>query len=419
MSLYALVDCNNFYASCERLFRPDLKNTPIVVLSNNDGCVVARSNEIKKLGIKAGTPFFKVKRELEKINATVFSSNYALYGDLSSRVMNVLSQAVPDMEVYSIDEAFLNIATFPAETNFSQFASDLRLKVELWTGIPVGIGIAPTKTLAKIANHIAKDLEAGVYILTDEQQRIEVLKNLPVSEIWGIGGRTAPKLATNGIFSALDLANASRELLQSRFSINLVRTSLELQGIPAIPIEEEPPPKQSLASSKSFSKLVECPQELKEAAITYTTTVASKLRNNKLLAGTLSVYVQTNKHKSEMMQQHESLAYQLPQPTSSSSVLIPIAAQLIERLYMNGCAYIKCGVVVGALIPEDSVTTDLFSPIKPQSDNLSKALDSINNSLGKDTLFVLGSGLERPWQMKRGYCSPCHSTNWSDLLEVK
>jgi len=418
MPLFALVDCNNFYASCERLFRPDLRDKPIVVLSNNDGCVVARSNEIKKLGIKAGTPFYKVKKELENLNATVFSSNYALYGDISNRVMSVLSQVAPDIEVYSIDEAFLNISSFPKETDLKQFAVNVKSQVHLWTGIPVGVGIAPTKTLAKIANHIAKE-QQGVYILNDEQQRREVLRQLPVSEVWGIGGKTAPKLATSGIFTALDLADADHELLKKRFSINLVRTSLELQGTAAIPEEDEPPPKQSLAASKSFSRLVECPQELQEAAIAYTSTVASKLRKNKLLAGTLTVYVKTNKYKADVKQHHESLTVQLPEPSNSSSVLITIAVNLIKRLYMGGCAYIKCGVVSGALVSEDAMTADLFTPVKPQSDNLSKALDHINDAMGKETMFVLGSGLKRPWQMRRNYNSPARTTSWSDLLEVK
>lgn len=417
MTLFALVDCNNFYASCERLFRPDLANKPIVVLSNNDGCVVARSNEIKKLGIKAGTPFYKVKYQLERVGATIFSSNYELYGDISSRVMNILSQAAPDIEVYSIDEAFLNISSFPSTTDLIRFATDLRAKVHLWTGIPVGIGIAKTKTLSKIANHIAKE-NSGVFVLNNHQQRIEILKKLPVSEVWGVGRKTVPKLTTCGIFSAFDLANANHQMLRSRFSINLVRTSLELQGTPAIPIDEAPQPKQSLAASKSFSKLVDCPQELKEAAITYTMTVAAKLRKNKLFAGNLTVYVQTNKHNSNVKQQHESLTHQLPAPSNSSDILIPIATKLIQRLYMPECSYVKCGIICGGLVTEKCVTTDLFTPVKQESHNLSKALDSINKSYGKDSLFVLGSGVKRPWQMKRNYRSPCRTTSWHELLEV-
>ena len=221
-----------------------------------------------------------------------------------------------------------------------------------------------------------------------------------------------------GIFTALDLANANHEMLRDRFSINLVRTSLELQGIPAIPIEDTPPAKQSLAASKSFSKLVDNIEELKEAAITYTTTVAEKLRKNKLFARALTIYVQTNRHKLDAKQHHASLTHQLPSPSNSSDILIPIAVDLIKKLYIPERAYIKCGVVSGDLISDNCMISDLFEPITTQSDRLSKTLDSVNNSFGKDTLFVLGSGLKRPWQMKRNYRSPARSTAWVDLLEV-
>ena len=350
--VYALVDCNNFYASCERVFRPDLRGKPIVVLSNNDGNIIARSKEAKALGIAMGEPYFKAKPLLKKYNVQVFSSNYTLYGDMSRRVMDVLQQVEPDLEIYSIDEAFISL---PGGKCFNRIRRGryIRAVVQQYTGIPVSIGFASTKTLAKLANRIAKkeSLHKGVFDLTDHDDIDKLLATIKVEDIWGIGRQHTKKLNTQKIVTARDLKYADDGWIRKHLTVTGLRTVWELRGIPCVSLDKAPAPKKGIITSKSFGRPVTSIKELSEAVTTYISRAAEKLRSQHSIASSVSVFIATNRFKPEKPQYSNSLMLSLPGPTSSTPILIRQALRCLRKIYKPGYEYKKAGVMLTEIIP--------------------------------------------------------------------
>ena len=414
--LFALADCNNFYASCERVFQPSLENVPIIVLSNNDGCVIARSNESKALGIKMGDAWFEVETLAKIHGIRVFSSNFALYGDMSRRVMEILCAAVPAAEVYSIDEAFLDFSGREA----LQRAQQLVQRVRQWTGIPISIGIAPTQTLAKLANATAKKRACDV-LLIDENQRRQILREKQLEDIWGVGNRIARRLERYGIMTALQLSDCDDQWLLRHFPVTLLRTVHELRGIACAELESEIPPRQSICCSRSFKNDVCSRRDLEEAVVSFTARAAEKLRRHRRLAANISVFVQTSPFSSGP-QYSRTLSRELPVPSSDSAELNGYAVELVETLYKTGFRYKKAGVLMADLKLESEQQQNFFDPLsgrRPQRQQLMLAMDKINARLGNDTLRFLGSGIARPWATRRELLSPRYTTCWHELPRVR
>ena len=417
--MLALVDCNNFYASCERVFDPHLWNRPVVVLSNNDGCVVARSAEAKALGIATGTPYFQIRDLVARHGIIVRSSNYKLYGDLSARIMTVLGRSTPHLEVYSIDEAFMDLAGMPLD-RLMDYGREIRRTVLRWTGIPVSVGIAPTKTLAKVANHLAKQAPAagGVWSLAETHDQMAVLARLDVQDIWGIGARLAARLRRAGIATALDLREASPNRVRRLVGVVGERTALELRGLPCIGLEETPPPAKSIVRSRSFGRPVERQEELEEAVAAYATRAAEKLRLHRRVAGALSVFVATSRFRGAPYANQATLS--LDPPTDDTARLIHAALAALRPIFREGLAYQKAGVMLGGLQPRAGLTESLFDRYdRGRSERLMAVLDDVNHRLGPDTLRYAASGMERPWQMRREHASPHYTTRWDELPIVR
>ncbi len=416
-NLFALVDCNNFYVSCERVFQPKLKGKPVVVLSNNDGCVIARSEEAKALGIAMGTPYFQYKDLIERQGVYVCSSNYALYGDMSGRVMSVLAQCVHQIEVYSIDEAFLFLSdTGPVIS--TEYARQIRVMVKRWTGIPVSIGIGPTKTLAKIASKVAKKKPdcGGVFDITDHSDADQLLDGVPVADVWGVGRQYAKFLNHRGITTALHLKNAPDRWVLKHMTVMGLRMVLELRGISCIPLKTTPAPKKGISVSRSFGKSVEALDNLKEAIATYTTRAAEKLRADHLIASCVTVFLMTNMF-SDGPRYANSLTAECPIPTSYTPDLIHLSHQLLERIYRPGYRYQKTGVIFTGLVPEDRIQLNLFTPASSLDRNqeLMHTVDRINGRWGSNTIFFAAAGIKQPWRMRRSMVSPRYTTCWDEL----
>ena len=429
ISAYALVDCNNFYCSCERLFRPDLKNSPIVVLSNNDGCIISRSNEAKALGVPMAAPYFKHKAFFARNNVEVFSSNYPLYGDLSERVMTVLRSFCPDMEVFSIDEAFLRLDGF-STYDLTTYAQHIRNTVYQWTGIPVSIGIAPTKTLAKIASGICKKTpnSTGVYNMNpqwEDKAAIDaLLERVEVGDIWGIGRRSAKKLLNYGITTARQLRDRENTWLRKQLTVTGLYTAMEMRGIPCISMDDAPPARRSIRSSRSFGKPVTTLKHAQEAAVAYTVRAAEKLRREQLLATTLSVFIKTSKHRPG--DQHaEYVNHTFDAPTNYTPLSVHEAAQILRRIFRTGHKYQKVGVILSGLESQSNQQGSLLQIASPQEQQQSKAenrlmhvTDAINKKFGRGTVQYAGEGLGQPWKMRQENLSPKYTTSWGDLYEV-
>jgi len=416
--IFALVDCNNFYASCERVFNPILEGRPIVVLSNNDGCVVARSNEAKALGIGMGVAAFKVKDIIEKNGVEVFSSNYALYADMSNRVMQTLSTFTPDIEVYSIDEAFLNLAGFACP--LTDYGRKIQKTVKQWTGMPVSIGVASTKTLAKIANRIAKKTPQaeGVFYLKESAALDNLLEKTAVEDVWGVGYRNARKLRKVGIKTALALKNANIEWIRSRFGVTGVRTVYELRGICCYGLEENPPAKKSIAVSRSFGKSVESIDELKEAVATYAVRAGEKLRRHKLVANILTVFVRTS-YFDKRKRYFNSETIKLPCPTSYTPELISYAIKAVEQLYRKGCSFKKAGVLLTGLELRSKTQLTFFDEVDRQkSQRLMQTIDIVKAKLPEASLRWAAEGLNQPWRTHFKRRSRRYTTRWDELLKV-
>lgn len=419
--VFALVDCNNFYASCERLFRPELNGQPLVVLSNNDGCIVARSNEAKALGIPMGAPFFQFKQLLARHKVHVFSSNYALYGDLSHRVMAVLHQMEAEVEVYSIDEAFLALPLTKC-WNRRQYAAELRERVRKQVGIPVSIGIAATKTLAKIANRVAKQDPRcrGVFDLVGNSQADQVLAGTEVKDIWGIGRRSTEKLNNYGIYSALDLKRADEAWIRKTLSVVGARTLLELNGISCISLENGPSCPRSIITSRSFGHAVTDLDSLREAVISYASTAGEKLRQKGVAAETLNLFITTGPFDQQASYSNNQ-TITLPRPTSSTPELISAALQCLKTLYRPGYRYRKAGVMLAGITSQGYRQQNLFGPPAAKGDKqLMSALDRINGKWGRHTVqYGLTTAEEKPWSMQQTRKSPAYTTNWQELPVVK
>ena len=417
-TLIALVDCNNFYASCERVFRPDLEQKPIVVLSNNDGCVIARSNEAKKLGIKMGEPAFKKKEVFKKNKVQIFSTNFVLYGDMSKRVMSILKKNSKDIEIYSIDEAFLECYNEDLEN----YAVNLRNKVKKWTGIPVSVGIAKTKVLAKIANHIAKKYKKSGAFILDNQEIIEkVLKFTAVEDIWGIGKNYAKKLKEYGVNTAYDLTCIEESWIKKNFSVVGLRIVQELKGINCLEIESEYKKKKNICTSRSFGQPVSDYNKLKEALSTFAVRCCEKLRKQRTCSSEIRVFIYTNPFNPRQKQYYGTKSIKLDHATNDNQIIIQEVIKALKLIYKKGYSYKKAGVIVGKLINDDEVQLSLFDQLtnRDRYMKISKVIDKINNSMGRDKLRIATQGFDRKWKMKQEQLSPCYTTRIDEILKVK
>ena len=414
--LFALVDCNNFYVSCERVFQPRLTGQPVIVLSNNDGCVVARSNEAKALGIGMGVPEFQIRPLLRAHHVQVFSSNYALYGDLSQRVMETLEQFCPDLELYSIDEAFMSLSGFMSR-NLLDYGRTIRHTVQRWTGIPVSVGIAETKTLAKLANRIAKrtpDID-GVFDFTTCADRDRLLSRIPVEDVWGIGSNHARTLTQQGITTALHLRHADQHWIRTHLGIVGVRLVEELNGRSCLPLEECPPSKQSITCSRTFGAPITTLAEMEEAVSVYVSRAAEKLRREGLAATHLSVFLTTNPFKAGP-QYSNALTRKLSVASDSTPELIRLALLGLQRICRDGYEYKKAGVLLTGLIPMSQIQADLFDQHdRVRSKRLMTALDGINDRWGAGTVRYAATGLHRAWTTQFHRRSPAYTTHWDEL----
>ncbi|MAR35648.1 MAG: SOS mutagenesis and repair protein UmuC [Candidatus Marinimicrobia bacterium] len=416
--MIALADCNNFYASCERVFNPGLKTKPIVVLSNNDGCIIARSNEAKVLGIKMGVPVFQVRDIIDNNNVYVFSTNFALYGDMSSRVMSLLSDISPEIEIYSIDEAFMN---FTGVKDSVHLASRMKSVVTKSTGIPISIGIAATKTLSKVANYFAKKQTAnGVYALTEQQQIVQALKELPVSKLWGVGSRHLRMLNSYGINTAYDFIQLNEEWVLEKMTIMGLRMQRELKGDPCFGIDAYPSRKKNIRTSRSFGVKVKSLQTIQESIIAHAARCAEKLRIENSCARYVSVILRTNPFSKSQDYYYGYKSINLEIPTNDSMEIVNAAKILLGSIYKEGLIYTKSGVIVGDTVPADQVQLNLFysEQGKEKRKNLYKSVDFINQTMGRDKIQLLGQGIAKKWKLKQENLSPCYTTRWTDLLRV-
>ena len=412
----ALVDCNNFYASCEAEFQPQISGLAVVVLSNNDGCVVARSPEAKKLGIKMGEPLFKIRDLIQQNSVQVFSSNYSLYGDMSQRVMTSLSEFTPELEIYSIDEAFLDLSGFEWK-DLSEYGQEIRSAVRQWTGITVSIGIAPTKTLSKVANSVAKKSLSGICDLAQFGAE-DILASMDVADVWGIGRRHSKSLRTHGIETALQLRDADPTWAKRIYSVVMQRTILELRGYSCIPVELAPPSRQSITVSRSFSRPVIELCELKEAVVTHLSRAAEKLRLYHLTANVLQVFAHTSRFRENYYS--NGVTVSLPVATQDTAELLFYALQGAERIYRPGLLFSKAGVLLLELQPETVVQGHLFEQRDSErSKALMTTLDSLNQRFGARTVQYAAAGLQKGWSMKQEKRSKRWTTRWDELLVVK
>lgn len=419
--MYALVDCNNFYASCERLFQPRLAKQPVVVLSNNDGCVIARSQEAKDLGIEMGAPSFQWERFFVENKVQVFSSNYALYGDLSNRVMQTLATFTPNIEIYSIDESFLDVSKMPYLDLF-EYAKEIKATVYKNVGIPVSIGIAPSKTLAKMANRFTKknSPEVGVWALPDQAAIDTILEKTKVGDIWGIGAKHSAFLKIKGINTALELSKMPDDWVRTNLSVVGLRLVHELRGIPCIEFEDTPPAKQCICTSRSFGTMLTRLDELKQAVSTHASACAAKLRKQNSCTGLIHVFINTNIHRLDQEQYSRSISIKINVETNDTSEIIKYAMLALQRIYKNGYSYKKAGVIVMEIVPETQIQHSLFDTVnREKQNNLMKVFDGINLGMGKNTVKFAVQGNGKKWKLKQERLSPCYTTRMAEILKVK
>lgn len=419
--MFALIDVNSFYASCEKVFRPDLAGKPVIVLSNNDGCVIARSAEAKKLGVKMGELYYERRNYYRQNNINIFSSNYALYADMSNRVMSLLSMYAPRLEIYSIDEAFLDFTGLAYTFNLEDYGREIQSTILQRTHLPVGVGIGPTKTLAKIANHAAKTWRktGGVVELSDKSRQRKLLSLIPIEEIWGIGRRISAKLRVMGIYTALDLANTSAATIRKTFGVTLERTLRELNGEPCIELEEVRKVKQQILCSRSFGKKVLEIETMRKAVCDYAERAAEKLREEKQRCRIIGLFIQTSRHASGE-DYTNSVSIKLEYPSSDTRDIINAAMRGLDTIWRDGYRYYKAGIILSDFTDSDITQFDMFSTRKPfkNSDKLMKTIDTINNSsLGK--VWFAAKGGDSGYQMKREMLSPAYTTNFDELPVVK
>lgn len=426
--MYAIVDCNSFYCSCERLFEPSLQHKPVVVLSNNDGCIVSRTDEAKALGIGMAGPYYQNKDVIEQNNVSVFSSNYNLYGDLSMRVMDSLRSIAGehDVEVYSVDEAFVNLKEMPFEL-LEKITRQLKEQTEQWTGIKVSVGVAPTKVLSKVANRLSKKNKEAtncIMILDTEEKIQEALQRTAVGDIWGVGGRSAYKLKEfYNIQNAWQLSKMNEEWARKNLGgVVGVRLIKELNGTPCIEMKDPLESKKMIATTRMFGKPVYELNDLKEAVATYTSRAAEKLRRQFSAAKLINVFVVTNEQKGKNYEYKPETRHthiRLPSATSNTHELIHYAVPLVEQLYVNGPKYLKAGVMLGNIVPDNSIQGNLFVPEENQQRLLMDAMDNINFSMRDDVVKYAATGLKRNWKMRQELRSGHYTTRWEELFEVK
>ncbi len=427
MTSIALIDGNNFYVSCERVFQPELEGKPVVVLSNNDGCVVARSQEVRALGVAMGTPWFKLKDLVRQHGIIGKSSNYTLYADMSQRMHAVIGQFAPEQEIYSIDETFLDLTGF--NRNLVEYGQQIRQRVRQWTGIPVCVGVGGTKTLAKLANHSAKkilvpEMADGVVNFNQMSpgELNQLFGSIDVGEVWGVGRKNKERLYDIGIETVKDLRNSSVSHIKNEFNVVLARTVAELNGESCLALEEVAPPKQQIVSSRSFGQPVLLLEDLNEAVVSYASRAAEKLRKQHHVASAIQVFVQTNPFKPDEPQYNNGVTVKLAKQTNDTFLLASAALYGLKRIYKPGYAYKKAGVMLGSLCPENLVPVDLFTgfnePETQRARTLMATLDEINTKMGRGTVRSAGEGIQKAWAMRSGNKSNAFTTDWEQLPVV-
>lgn len=417
--MFALIDCNNFYASCERVFAPHLNGKPVVVLSNNDGCAIARSNEAKALGIPMGAPAFEFEQLFRKHKVHVFSANFSLYGNMSNRIMHILSAYSPEVEIYSIDEAFLKLKGFDY-FNLQDYGCAIRKKVTQGTGIPISVGIAPTKALSKVANRIAKKYTqtGGVYLIDTEEKRVKALKWLAIEDVWGIGRKYAARLKEQGVNTAYDFTQLSDACVQKQFSIVGLRLKRDLSGIPTLDLEDIQA-KKNIATTRSFEKNITKIEDLKERIATFAVTCSEKLRKQKSCCKMLVVFLRTNGFRKDLPQYSRSSLIKLPFPSNSSIELVEFACIALESIFIAGYSYKKAGVIIMDFIPESQIQLSLFENSNPKHEGLMKAIDKLNNRFGQQKIRLSIQDQKRVWKMKQEKLSPQYTTRIKDIITIK
>jgi len=414
----ALIDCNSFYVSCERLFNPKIRKKPVVVLSNNDGCIISRSNEAKALGIKMGEPYFKEKNIIIKNNVQVFSSNYSLYGDISRRVMRTLKRFNSDIEVYSIDEAFLDLSNF-SDSEVQDVGHEIRNVVLKWTGIPTSIGIAKTKTLSKVANHIAKKKQSGVVSLIGIENIDPILEKVKINDVWGIGKQITKFYQQNGIYNAKQLKNKSNTWIKKSSNVLSSRTAMELKGIPCINLETTNSKRKSCVVSRSFGQRVENFQELKEAIAGYSLNASEKIRSEYLVTKSITVFIRTSPFQNNYGFYSNSKTIDLPIATNNSIEIVKASLNALEAIFKNGYRYQKAGVILSHL--SDSINSkNLFSSERDEKiNNLMKSIDSTNYKYGRSTLSLASAGVHKRWKSRRQHYSKIDTADFYSLPKIK
>jgi len=413
----ALVDCNSFYVSCERLFNPKIRKKPVVVLSNNDGCIVSRSNEAKSLGIKMGEPYFKAKDIIIKNDVHVFSSGYSLYGDISRRVMRTLKRFNSDIEVYSIDEAFLDLSNF-SDDEIEDVGKEIRSVVLQWTGIPTSIGIAKTKTLSKVANHIAKKKESGVTSLIGIENIDPILEKVEINDVWGVGKQLTKFYHQNGIYNAKQLKNMSNTWIKKSSNVSSSRTAMELRGIPCIDLEKTVSKRKSCVVSRSFGQRVEKLQELKEAIANYCLNASEKIRSEYLIAKSITIFIRTSPFQSKFGYYSNSKTIDFPIGTNNSIEIVKTALSALEAIFKNGYRYQKAGVLLTGLSNDDG-KKNLFSSEKDEKiNNLMKSIDRTNYKYGRSAISLASAGVQKRWNMKREYSSRIDTADFNFLPKI-
>lgn len=420
--MFALVDVNSFYASCETVFRPDLRGKPVVVLSNNDGCVIARSSEAKKLQVPMGAPYFKLKDEFRKHGVHIFSSNYALYADMSNRVMTTLEGMAPAVEIYSIDEAFMNLEGMSRIEPLEDFGRRVRARIKQETHLTVGVGIAPTKTLAKLANHAAKKWSktGGVLDLSNIERQRKLMALVPVEDVWGVGRRISKKLNAMGVITAKDLSEQSTYIIRKHFNVVLERTVRELRGEQCLELEEFAPTKQQIVCSRSFSSRITEYIYMRQAICSFAERAAEKLRKERQYCKQIAVFVRTSPHAEGEVFYGNQASRKLLTPSNDTRDIIRVAMDALDDIWVDGHRYMKAGVMLGDFFSQGVSQLNLFDEYRPQpnSEALMRVLDGLNQS-GKANLFFAGQGIERSWAMKREMLSPAYTTRFADLPFVK
>jgi DNA polymerase V len=418
MAVYALFDCNNYFVSCERAFCPRLHNRPVIVLSNNDGCVIARSNEVKALGIPMGIAFFKVKQICKKYNVAIFSSNYQLYADISERIMHSLRNFFTDseIEVYSIDEAFVRLDDYARNIDLEEYLRDVSKKIYKWFSIPISIGLAPTKTLAKMANAIAKKQESNnFYSLLDFRQRQSILKEFAIEDIWGIGSKFASKLSNVGINNALELSRFDPNNMRRHYTVVGERIVRELNGIDCLELLKITN-RKNIQSSRSFSKALTDYKVISQAVSNYAALACVKMRRQNSKARAIYVFITTSPFRRDKRQYCNSACYHFANPTSDSMLIISQVKKILLQIYRQGYAYSKAGVMLSDLVDANWQQYDLFSKgDSRKSEKLMSVIDSVNNNMGKNSLFYASQGIRRKWQMRSDFRSNRYTTNWQEL----